>query len=62
MQAASLEPGLCLVERESLLTAEWRAEEVIRLQKADAILTLNWACTMLMLRALRELGKSLART
>jgi LacI family transcriptional regulator len=57
MQAASLEPRLCLVEHERLLTAEWLAEEVFRHHKADAILTLNWVCTMLTLRALRELGK-----
>ncbi len=57
MKAASLQPRVCLVEHESLLTAEWLAVEVLRLQNADAILTLNWVCTMLTLRALRQLGK-----
>ena len=57
MKAASLEPRISLVEHEHLLTAKWLSEEVFRVQKADAILTLNWVCTMLVLRALRELGK-----
>jgi LacI family transcriptional regulator len=57
MKAASLEPRIALVEHEHLLTAKWLSEEVFRVQKADAILTLNWVCTMLVLRALRELGK-----
>jgi len=57
MRAASLEPRISLVEHEHLLTAEWVAQEIFRVQKADAILTLNWVCTMLVLRALRELGK-----
>jgi LacI family transcriptional regulator len=57
MKAASLEPRISLVEHEHLLTAEWLSEEVFRAHKADAILTLNWVCTMLVLRALRELGK-----
>jgi LacI family transcriptional regulator len=57
MRAASLEPRISLVEHEHLLTAEWVAQEIFRVQKADAILTLNWVCTMLVLRALRELGR-----
>jgi LacI family transcriptional regulator len=57
MRAASLAPRISLVEHEHLLTAEWVAQEIFRVQKADAILTLNWVCTMLVLRALRELGK-----
>jgi LacI family transcriptional regulator len=57
MMAASLEPKISLVEHEHLLTAGWLSEEVLRVHKADAILTLNWVCTMLVLRALRELGK-----
>ncbi len=58
MRAATLPPRMCLVEHESLLTAEWLSKEVFHNQKADAILTLNWVCTMLTLRGLRELGKS----
>jgi LacI family transcriptional regulator len=61
MKAASLLPRVCLVKHESLLTAEWLAEEVFRKQKADAILTLNWVCTMLTLRGLRQLGKTAGR-
>jgi LacI family transcriptional regulator len=61
MKAAALQPRVCLVEHESLLTAEWLAEEVFRLQDADAIFTLNWVCTMLTLRGLRQLGKRAGR-
>ncbi len=61
MKAASLPARVCLVEHERLLTAEWLAEEVFRFQDADAIFTLNWVCTMLTLRGLRELGKSAGR-
>ena len=61
MKAASLEPRVCLVEHESMLTATWLKEQVFGLQKADAILTLNWVCTILTLRGLRELGKTAGR-
>src|ERR1017187_6180877 len=61
MKAASLQPRVCLVEHESWLTADWLAEEVFRLQDADAIITLNWVCTMLTLRGLRQLGKTAGR-
>ncbi len=61
MKAASLPARVCLVEHERLLTAEWLAEEVFRLQDADAIFTLNWVCTMLTLRGLRQLGKKAGR-
>ncbi len=58
MKVASLPPRECLVEHESSLTAEWLAKEVFRKQHADAIFTLNWVCTMLVLRGLRQLGKT----
>jgi LacI family transcriptional regulator len=58
MKGASLEPAVCLVEHESLLTAEWLEEQAFGHHKADAILTLNWVCTMLTLRGLRKLGKT----
>jgi LacI family transcriptional regulator len=61
MKASSLEPRVCLVEHENSLTAGWLAEEVFRIQKPDAIITLNWVCTMLTLRGLRQLGKKAAR-
>jgi LacI family transcriptional regulator len=61
MKTASLAPRVCLVEHESMLTAAWLGEQVFRLQKADAILTLNWVCTILTLRGLRELGKTAGR-
>ena len=61
MKKAALQPRVCLVKHESLLVAEWLAEEVFRQQNADAILSLNWVCTMLTLRALRQLGKKAGR-
>ena len=61
MRAASLQARVCLVEHEISLTPDWFAEEVFRMQDADAILTLNWVCTMLTLRGLRELGKKVGR-
>ncbi len=61
IKRASLQPRLCLVEHENSLTADWLAEEVFRLQHADAIITMNWVCTMLTLRALRKLGKTAGR-
>ena len=61
MKAASLEPRTCLVQHESTLTAAWLQEQVFGQQKADAIFTLNWVCTILCLRGLRELGKTAGR-
>jgi LacI family transcriptional regulator len=61
MKKTSLAPRVCLVEHESSLVAEWLDEEVFRVQNADAIFTLNWVCTMLTLRALRQLGKTAGR-
>jgi LacI family transcriptional regulator len=61
MKKTSLKPRVCLVEHESLLVAEWLDEEVFGVQNADAIFTLNWVCTMLTLRALRQLGKKAGR-
>jgi LacI family transcriptional regulator len=61
MKGESLEPRVCLVEHESMLTAAWLEEQVFGLQKADAILTLNWVCTIFSLRGLRELGKTAGR-
>jgi LacI family transcriptional regulator len=61
MKKAAIEPRVCLVEHESALVADWLAEEVFRVQKADAIISLNWVCTMLTLRALRQLGKRAGR-
>ena len=61
MKAASLEPRVCLVDHESILTAAWLEEQVFGRQKADAIFTLNWVCTILCLRGLRELKKVAGR-
>jgi LacI family transcriptional regulator len=54
---AGLEPRQCLVEHESMLTAEWLSETVFRRHKADAIICMNWVSTMLTMRGLRHIGK-----
>lgn len=61
MNEMSLQPRVCIVEHEQSLTAEWLAREVLELQEADAIFTLNWVCTVLTLRALRQMGKVAGR-
>jgi LacI family transcriptional regulator len=61
MKGASLEPRVCIVEHESSLVAEWLAKEVFGAHNADAIFSLNWVCTMLILRGLRQLGKKAGR-
>lgn len=61
MKAASLEPKVCFVKYESMITAEWLQQQVFSSPRADAIFTLNWACTMLTLRGLRQLGKTAGR-
>ncbi|MDQ2834921.1 MAG: LacI family transcriptional regulator [Acidobacteriota bacterium] len=59
MKKAGLEPRACMVEHENLLTPEWLSETVFRQNKADAIICMNWVCTMLTLRAMREIDKRL---
>jgi LacI family transcriptional regulator len=61
MKAASLQSRVCLVDHERFLTSEWLRKEVFQSQKADAVLTLNWVCTMLTLRGLRHMGKTAGR-
>lgn len=61
MMAASLLPRVCLVEHESSINADWLSKEVFSNHRADAIFTLNWVCTMLTLRALRQLQKTAGR-
>jgi LacI family transcriptional regulator len=57
MKKSGLEPRVCFVEHESLLTAEWLSEVVLNHHKPDAIICMNWVCTMLTLRAMRQLGR-----
>jgi LacI family transcriptional regulator len=57
MKNAKLPERVCFVEHENELTTEWFAEHIFEMHKADAILTLNWVCTMAALRGLKELGK-----
>jgi LacI family transcriptional regulator len=57
MKEARLEPRACLLEHESGLTPEWLSETVFKHNKPDAIICMNWVCTMLTLRALRQINK-----
>jgi LacI family transcriptional regulator len=61
LREVSLEPRICSVEHETALTSEWLSECVFKKHKADAILPMNWVCTMLTLRGLRDLGKEPGR-
>lgn len=61
MKSVNAQERVCLVEHENELTPQWFAEQVFALHNADAILTLNWVCTMAALRGLRQLGKAVAR-
>lgn len=61
MLAAGQQPRTCLVEHESQLTAGWLREELFANGAVDAIFSLNWVCTILLLKGLRELGKQVGR-
>ena len=61
MSAAGLEPHACLVEHESMLTASWLEKQIGGRRPAEAIFSLNWVCTVLILQALRALGKKVGR-
>jgi|ERR1017187_2559986 LacI family transcriptional regulator len=61
LKRAPLEPRACLVEHESMLTSEWLSDVVFQKHDADAIICMNWVCTMLTLRGLRQLGKTPGR-
>ena len=57
MKKAGLESRECLVKHENLLTPEWLSEMVFKRHKADAVICMNWVCTMLTLRGMREIHK-----
>lgn len=57
MREAGLVPRTCMVQHESSLTAEWLEQELFQAGEVDAIFSLNWVCTMLILKALRVLAK-----
>ena len=59
MKGAGLEARAGLVEDERLMTSDWIARLVFDLHRADAIICMNWVCTMLVLRGLRDLGRRL---
>lgn len=61
MIAASLTPRTCMVQHESRLTAAWLREDLFANSPVDAIFALNWVCTILLLKGLRELGKLVGR-
>jgi LacI family transcriptional regulator len=59
MKKAGLEPRACPVENENLITPEWISQIVLKRNRADAIICLNWSSTMRTMRAMRQLGKRL---
>jgi LacI family transcriptional regulator len=61
MRAAGQRARTCMVQHESQLTADWLREELFANGAVDAIFSLNWVCTILLLKGLRELGKQVGR-
>jgi LacI family transcriptional regulator len=59
MKGAGLEPRICLVESEELLTPQWLSENVFYRHSPEAIICMNWGCTMLTLRGMKQFGKKL---
>ena len=57
MKRAGLESRACLVDHENLLTAAWLSENAFKRHNADAIICMNWVCTMLTMRGMRQMGK-----
>lgn len=58
MRKVGLDSRIALVEHESSLTPEW-LDELLKQHRADAIITMNWVCTMATLRGLKHGGKRL---
>lgn len=61
MLGASLEPRVCVVEHESMLTASLLEKDVFGTAQVEAIFSLNWVCSMLIIRGLRRLGRTIGR-
>lgn len=61
MEKAGLAPRTCLVEHENQLTPEWLHRELFSDGAVEAVFALNWVCTILVLKALRELHKQVGR-
>lgn len=61
MQAAGLEVRTCVLEHEGLITSEWVADTLFGQHTADAVICMNWVCTMSTLRALKQLRKRLVK-
>jgi LacI family transcriptional regulator len=59
MKNAGLNPIVCMVEHEDQLTSEWLSRTVFVRPKIDAIISMNWVCTMLTLRGMRQIGRAL---
>ncbi|WP_161571150.1 LacI family DNA-binding transcriptional regulator [Granulicella sibirica] len=61
MRKAGLESRIALVEHESSITREWLDEVVLKQHKADAVITMNWVCTIAALRGLKHNDKRLRK-
>ncbi|HEV2645535.1 MAG TPA: LacI family DNA-binding transcriptional regulator [Acidobacteriaceae bacterium] len=59
MKKAGLESLACPVDSESQITPEWLAQVVLKRNRADAIICLNFLSTMQTMRAMCQLGKRL---
>jgi LacI family transcriptional regulator len=57
MRKKGIEPRVCVVEHENMLTTQWFSENVMSRHKPEAVICMNWVCTVLTLRAMKNIGK-----
>ena len=59
MKKAGLESRACPVEDENMITPEWISQTVLKRNRADAIICLNFLSTMRTMRAMGQIGGKL---
>jgi LacI family transcriptional regulator len=61
MRKERIEPRICVVEHEDLLTTQWFSENVMNRHRPEAIICLSWVSTILTLRAMKTIGKRVGK-
>jgi len=61
MRKAGFKSRVAVVEHESSITKEWLDEVLLREHKANALISMNWVCTVAALRGLKQNGKRLGK-
>jgi LacI family transcriptional regulator len=59
MQAAGMEIRTGIVEHDGLITPDWIKGILLDRSPADAVICMNWVCTMKVLRGMSQLRKGL---